>query len=252
MSRASLPTTPAAASDAVADARAAAIDALLPQTQCRRCGFDGCRPYADAIADNAAPINRCPPGGAETIDALARLLARPVLLLDPELGDPPPRRVARIDNRRCIGCTKCIRACPVDAIIGAPRHQHHVLAERCTGCDLCLAPCPVDCIDMIPLAATWSIADVSLGRRHHQQRLRRLAAPAAAAPAATSAAGALAAGQPAPGGSTASVKPPTDQPGPRPADSRDPLQTLAAPDERRRRLAAIRDRLARPDRNGHP
>src|ERR1700727_3835839 len=126
------------------------IDALLPQTQCTRCGYAGCSPYAAAIANGEAQINQCPPGGAATIDALARLLKRPALPLNPANGVESPPRIAWIDEQRCIGCARCLAPCPVDAIIGAAKFMHTVLAERCTGCELCLPPCPVDCIVMRP------------------------------------------------------------------------------------------------------
>ena len=128
-----------------------AIDALLPQTQCTRCGYQGCLPYATAIAAGT-PINQCPPGGAATIEALARLLGREVLPLNPENGVEAPPRIAVIDEEACIGCAKCLPPCPVDAIIGAPRFLHTVVAELCTGCELCIAPCPVDCISMVDLS----------------------------------------------------------------------------------------------------
>ncbi|MGE5526784.1 MAG: RnfABCDGE type electron transport complex subunit B [Rhodospirillaceae bacterium] len=128
---------------------AAAIDALLPQTQCRKCGFQGCRPYAEAIASGAATINRCPPGGAEGIRELATLLGVAPMPLDPECGREGPRTVAVIDEAHCIGCTLCIQACPVDAISGAAKLMHTVIRELCTGCDLCVPPCPVDCIRMV-------------------------------------------------------------------------------------------------------
>jgi electron transport complex protein RnfB len=129
-----------------------AIDALLPQTQCTRCRYQGCLPYATAIAAGT-PINQCPPGGAATIQALARLLGRAVLPLNPVHGVEAPPRVALIDETRCIGCAKCLPPCPVDAIIGAPRFLHTVAAELCNGCELCIAPCPVDCITMVDLTA---------------------------------------------------------------------------------------------------
>jgi len=129
-----------------------AIDALLPQTQCTRCGYQGCLPYATAISAGAA-INQCPPGGAATIEALSQLLGRAVLPLNPDNGVEAPPRVAVIDESRCIGCAKCLPPCPVDAIIGAPRFLHTVAAELCNGCELCIAPCPVDCITMVDLAA---------------------------------------------------------------------------------------------------
>ncbi|MCB1625113.1 MAG: RnfABCDGE type electron transport complex subunit B [Pseudomonadales bacterium] len=133
-----------------------AIDRLLPQTQCTRCGYDACAPYAAAIAANEADINRCPPGGSATIVALAALTGRAIVPLDPACGVEAPPTVARIDEARCIGCAKCLPPCPVDAIIGAPRHMHTVLTELCTGCELCVAPCPVDCIAIVPRA---SVAD---------------------------------------------------------------------------------------------
>lgn len=125
------------------------IDALLPQTQCGKCGHNGCEPYARGIASGEA-INKCPPGGSETISALASLLNLPELPVDPERGTAPAQ-VAYIREAECIGCTKCIQACPVDAILGAPKLMHTVLIDQCTGCDLCVAPCPVDCIELRPL-----------------------------------------------------------------------------------------------------
>ena len=130
------------------------IDALLPQTQCGQCTFAGCRPYAEAIAAGSANINQCPPGGQAGIRALARLLGRDELPLDPAHGVEKPTRLAFIDERICIGCTKCIQACPVDAIVGAAKLMHTVIAEHCTGCELCIPPCPVDCIDLVPARAT--------------------------------------------------------------------------------------------------
>jgi len=129
------------------------IDALLPQTQCTRCGYGGCRPYAQAIAAGEVPINQCPPGGAATIEALAALLGRAVLPLNPANGAEGPTLVAQIDEEACIGCAKCLPPCPVDAIIGAHRQMHTVVLALCTGCELCAAPCPVDCITMVPRAA---------------------------------------------------------------------------------------------------
>src|SRR5271170_2713049 len=152
------------------------IDALLPQTQCRRCGYDGCRPYAQAIAQGAAAINRCPPGGEATAVALAALLDVPPLPLDCSRGEPGPRVVARIDETLCIGCTLCIAACPVDAIVGAAKLMHTVLAVHCTGCALCLPPCPVDCITLLPDGREWSPADAGLARQRcadHTARQQR-------------------------------------------------------------------------------
>ncbi len=127
------------------------VDALLPQTQCTKCGYEGCRPYADAIAAGEADINQCPPGGVAGIEALARLLDRAPLPLNPVNGFERPLMVAVIDESRCIGCTLCIPACPVDAIVGASKRMHSVIASQCTGCDLCLPPCPMDCISMVPV-----------------------------------------------------------------------------------------------------
>ena len=126
------------------------INALLPQTQCAQCQFPGCRPYAEAIARGEADINQCPPGGEDTIRALAELLGREPKPLNAAHGEEKPPRVAFILEETCIGCTKCIQACPVDAIVGASKRMHTVVADLCTGCDLCLPPCPVDCIEMRP------------------------------------------------------------------------------------------------------
>jgi len=134
------------------------IDALLPQTQCGQCGYAGCRPYAEAIAAGEADINQCPPGGETGVIALAELLGRDPKPLSPEHGVEKPKMVAVIDEQVCIGCTLCIQACPVDAILGAAKQMHTVIGRECTGCELCLAPCPVDCIQMVPIAptiATW-------------------------------------------------------------------------------------------------
>lgn len=129
------------------------INALLPQTQCGQCGFPGCKPYAEAIANGEA-INKCPPGGETTIQALADLLDVEALPLDGEHGEEKPPMVAYIREAECIGCTKCIQACPVDAILGAAKQMHTVIVDECTGCDLCVEPCPVDCIDMVPRPVT--------------------------------------------------------------------------------------------------
>lgn len=135
------------------------IDSLLPQTQCGQCGFPGCKPYAQSIADGDA-INKCPPGGQSTINELADLLGVTPPTLDEEHGEESDvPTVAFIREDECIGCTKCIQACPVDAILGAAKQMHTVIASECTGCDLCVEPCPVDCIDMLPI-------DSSLGQWH--------------------------------------------------------------------------------------
>ncbi len=129
------------------------IDAILPQTQCGQCGYPGCRPYATAIAAGEADINRCPPGGETTIVALADLLGREPIPLSEEVGEEKEKMVAVIDEDICIGCTLCIQACPVDAILGAAKQMHTVIEPECTGCELCVEPCPVDAIDMVPVKA---------------------------------------------------------------------------------------------------
>ncbi len=153
------------------------IDALLPQTQCTRCGYPACRPYAEAIARGATGINHCPPGGAAGIGVLADLLGRPVIPLDPVNGIEKPRELALIDEEVCIGCTKCILACPVDAILGASKMMHTVLVEECTGCELCIAPCPVDCITMVVAAADGedSRQRAARYRKRYDARATRLA-----------------------------------------------------------------------------
>jgi electron transport complex protein RnfB len=154
-----------------------AINDLLPQTQCQRCDYDGCRPYAEAIAAGDA-INRCPPGGETTIAALARLLVRPVVPLDRRHGEPGPRLVAYVREAECIGCTKCIQACPTDAILGAAKQMHTVMETECTGCELCIAPCPVDCIDMVePVDGQTVITDrqSAYWRQRHEAHNARLA-----------------------------------------------------------------------------
>lgn len=150
------------------------IDDLLPQTQCTRCGYAGCRPYAEAIVAGAADINRCPPGGESMLAALARMVHRDPPALDTTRGLPGPLRVARIDAKACIGCTLCIKACPVDAIIGAPKRLHDVLSSLCSGCDLCVDPCPVDCITMVDARREWTYADASAARTRYEARARRL------------------------------------------------------------------------------
>jgi len=153
------------------------IDRLLPQTQCTQCGYDGCMPYAEAMARGDAQPNRCPPGGDTLAGRLAQLLGRPAQPLDRAHGEFRPPQVALIDEAQCIGCTKCIQACPVDAIVGASKLMHTVIAEWCTGCELCLPPCPVDCIALEPVA-TLPAAEHS--RARHAERARRLARAAEA------------------------------------------------------------------------
>ena len=129
------------------------IDAILPQTQCGQCTFPGCKPYATAIAEGRADINQCPPGGEEGIQKLANLLGREFKAFGAGAA-PKPKAVALIDESTCIGCTLCIQACPVDAIVGAAKQMHTIIARECTGCELCIAPCPVDCISMVALPQT--------------------------------------------------------------------------------------------------
>ena len=162
-------------------ATAAALAQALPQTQCRRCGFADCDEYAQALADAQAEIDRCPPGGAEGIARLARLSGRPVRPLDPAHGREGPRGLAVIDEARCIGCTLCIQACPVDCIVGASKRMHTVIDALCTGCDLCVPVCPVDCIAMQPASgaltgwAAWSEEQASAARARYAARKARKA-----------------------------------------------------------------------------
>lgn len=167
-----MPNTSAAAVAALTER----IDALLPQTHCGQCNFPGCGPYAEAIAGGAADINQCPPGGEPTIQALAELLGREFKPLNLAHGITIPRAVAVIDEQICIGCFKCIQACPVDAILGAAKLMHTVIADECTGCELCVAPCPVDCIQMIPLetaAPGWSLPAANPDQRRKANRARQ-------------------------------------------------------------------------------
>ena len=159
-----------------------ALNDALPQTQCTRCGYPDCRAYAYAIANDGASINRCPPGGAEGIERLAALTARPVLALNPANGSEGPLRLAVVDEAWCIGCTLCLQACPVDCIVGAPKQMHTVIPEFCNGCELCLPVCPVDCIGLVETTGVrtgwraWSPQQAGLARRRydvHRARLER-------------------------------------------------------------------------------
>lgn len=152
------------------------IDALLPQTQCTKCGYQGCMPYAEAIATGDAPINRCPPGGEAGIQQLAALLNSPILPLDPDCGTHMPHRVAVIDEDACIGCAKCLKPCPTDAIIGANKFMHTVLPQLCTACELCIPACPVDCISMVADSRYPQMFDAAVARSRfafHNFRLAR-------------------------------------------------------------------------------
>ncbi|MFM0057736.1 electron transport complex subunit RsxB [Paraburkholderia phytofirmans] len=157
------------------------IEDLLPQTQCTKCGYPACRPYAEAVASGEANYNQCPPGGAEGIARLAALLGKPVIPLNSANGVERPRPLAVIDEQVCIGCTLCMQACPVDAIVGAPKQMHTVIVELCTGCDLCVPPCPVDCIALPPVTGeatgwdAWSQAQADAARARHDRREARLA-----------------------------------------------------------------------------
>jgi electron transport complex protein RnfB len=152
---------------------AADIDALLPQTQCERCGYPGCLPYAEALAAGSVGLDQCPPGGSELIDRLGRLLGRPALPLDARHALVQPGQVARIDAAACIGCARCLPPCPVDAILGAQRALHTVIAQWCTGCELCLASCPVDCIRMAPRTAEEPAPEAAASRLRHRAHLAR-------------------------------------------------------------------------------
>jgi electron transport complex protein RnfB len=169
------PAVPTAAPPSLADR----IEDVLPQTQCTKCGYNGCRPYAEAIAAGSASINQCPPGGAEGIARLSAVTGYPVIPLNPVNGLERPRPVAYIDESLCIGCTLCIQACPVDAIVGAAKQMHTIVPELCTGCDLCVNPCPVDCIVLYPVTETtgwqaWGQADADAARERHDFRAFRL------------------------------------------------------------------------------
>ncbi len=169
--------------DDAVNALADRIDALLPQTQCRRCGYDACRPYAEALACGATELNRCPPGGAALIDELSALLGRPTLPLDPACGVEAEPRVAWIDEPACIGCARCLDPCPTDAILGARKRMHTVIAQDCSGCELCVPICPVDCIYMVPapglpaeLLPRAGVTERALYfRRLYERRVDRLA-----------------------------------------------------------------------------
>ena len=155
------------------------IDAALPQTQCTRCGYPDCRAYAEAVASGEAALNRCPPGGEAGIQRLAALTGRPALPLDAACGAEAPRLLAVIDEAHCIGCTLCIKACPVDCVLGAPKRMHTVIDDQCTGCELCVPACPVDCIALVPITAphsgwaAWTAEQAAAARQRYQDRQAR-------------------------------------------------------------------------------
>jgi len=148
------------------------IDAVLPQTQCGQCGFDGCEPYATAIVEGRADINQCPPGDANGVQKIAALLKIDPKPLNTSHGLPKPRAVAVVDESLCIGCTFCIQSCPVDAIVGAAKLMHTVIADECTGCELCVTPCPIDCISMVPVGEQAEYATEEFARRADRARMR--------------------------------------------------------------------------------
>jgi len=172
-----------------AQALAEAVLDALPQTQCRRCGFADCRGYAEAIVHDGAAINRCPPGGATGIERLARLTASSVLPLDVECGREGPRALAVIDEDACIGCALCLKACPVDAIVGAGKRMHTVIEAHCTGCELCIPVCPVDCISLVDASGArtgwdaWSAASAAGARTRYARHAARVASTPAEATA---------------------------------------------------------------------
>lgn len=149
------------------------IERLLPQTQCRQCGFDGCAQYAAAVAEGRAPINRCAPGGRRGIERLSRALGVPALPLDPEYGRELPFCTARIRAQDCIGCALCAAACPVEVVSGVPKHLYAVIEEQCTGCGLCACACPVNAVDMVEAGRSWSEKDARCARERYQLALRR-------------------------------------------------------------------------------
>lgn len=151
-----------------------AIDDCLPQTQCTKCGYDGCLPYAEALARNEAELNRCPPGGQAGVERLATLLGRPSQPLDTRRGLPAFFPLVHIEAQHCIGCTLCIQACPVDAILGANKRMHTVIDELCTGCELCIPACPVDCIVLVPTDRSWQDSDAQAARDRLHRRTVRL------------------------------------------------------------------------------
>ena len=161
-----------------------AVLAALPQTQCTRCGYADCRAYAQAIVDDGSAVNRCPPGGQEGVSRLARLTGRPALPLDPACGSERPRARAVVDEAWCIGCALCLKACPVDAIVGAAKRMHTVIDDLCTGCEMCIPVCPVDCISLVDATGArsgwdaWSQAQADEARQRYAHRAARVGAGA--------------------------------------------------------------------------
>lgn len=154
-------------------ATSAQIAALLPQTQCQKCGYNGCTPYAYAVSCGTATINQCAPGGQQVVGDLAKLLGVAEIPLDERFGGETPRQVAFIVEQDCIGCSKCLPPCPVDAIIGAPKQMHTVITADCTGCEMCIAPCPVDCIVLLPVKTQWTAQKAALAKNRYQAKIAR-------------------------------------------------------------------------------
>lgn len=231
------------------------IEDLLPQTQCTKCGYEGCRPYAEAVAAGTASYNQCPPGGAEGVARVARLLGKPVIPINPVNGVERPRPVAFIDESLCIGCTLCMQACPVDAIVGAPKQMHTIVKDQCTGCDLCVAPCPVDCIAMIPVTGeatgwdAWTQQQADQARVRHDRREARLASERDAAEARIAARRAAASSAAPAAAPEADSAAPAQTPATPPADDAEAKKKAiiaAALERARRKKAEMAERGAGP------
>ncbi|CAG9263697.1 Rnf electron transport complex subunit B [Paraburkholderia unamae] len=235
------------------------IEDLLPQTQCTKCGYDACRPYAEAVASGAANYNQCPPGGAEGVARLAQLLGKPVIAINPDNGIERARPVAFIDEQLCIGCTLCMQACPVDAIVGAPKQMHTIVKDQCTGCDLCVAPCPVDCIAMIPVTGeatgwdAWTQQQADEARVRHDRRLARQTAERNAAEARAAARRAAASAQAEAPTDTAMAAPAAQPASPAADDAEAKKKAIiqAALERARRKKAELAERGEGPRNTDH-
>ncbi|WP_116613680.1 electron transport complex subunit RsxB [Paraburkholderia unamae] len=235
------------------------IEDLLPQTQCTKCGYDACRPYAEAVASGAANYNQCPPGGAEGVARLAQLLGKPVIAINPDNGIERERPVAFIDEQLCIGCTLCMQACPVDAIVGAPKQMHTIVKDQCTGCDLCVAPCPVDCIAMIPVTGeatgwdAWTQQQADEARVRHDRRLARQTAERNAAEARAAARRAAASAQAEAPTDTAMAAPAAQPASPAADDAEAKKKAIiqAALERARRKKAELAERGEGPRNTDH-